>query len=245
MTNKVAVFNYENNQVRSVAVNGDPWFVLADLCKVLELSNPTMVAKKLDLDERAKSDLGLQERNVTLVNESGMYAVILRSDKPQAKPFRKWVTSEVLPAIRKTGKYAMGGGITGEKEELRKKNTEIRAQNARIRTAQLLWKVSEKTDTDYKQVLHARITHLLTGEYLLPLPAVNERTYTAGEIGEKLGVSSNKIGRLANLHGLKTEKYGKYFYDKAKTAEKQVETFRYYECAIEVFRALLDAEVAA
>lgn len=109
MTNKVAVFNYENNQVRSVAVNGDPWFVLADLCKVLELSNPTMVAKKLDLDERAKSDLGLQERNVTLVNESGMYAVILRSDKPQAKPFRKWVTSEVLPAIRKTGKYAMGG----------------------------------------------------------------------------------------------------------------------------------------
>ena len=58
-------------------------------------------------------------------------------------------------------------------------------------------------------------------------------------------MSANKIGRLANLHGLKTEKYGKYFYDKAKTAEKQVETFRYYECAIEVFRALLDAEVAA
>ncbi len=149
------------------------------------------------------------------------------------------------PRNQKDGQICHGGGITGEKEELRKKNTEIRAQNARIRTAQLLWKVSEKTDTDYKQVLHARITHLLTGEYLLPLPAVNERTYTAGKIGEKLGVSANKIGRLANLHGLKTEKYGKYFYDKAKTAEKQVETFRYYECAIEVFRALLDAEVAA
>lgn len=206
------------------------------------LSNPTMVAKKLDLDERAKSDLGLQEKNVTLVNESGMYAVILRSDKPQAKPFRKWVTSEVLPAIRKTGSFAMGGGTSYRHEELREKNTQIREQNARIRTAQLLWKVSEKTDTEYKQVLHARITHLLTGEYLLPLPEVNERTYSAGEMGERLGVSANKIGRLANLHGLKTEQYGKYFYDKAKTAEKQVETFRYYECAVEVFRSLLNAE---
>lgn len=58
-------------------------------------------------------------------------------------------------------------------------------------------------------------------------------------------MSANKIGRLANLHGMKTERYGKYFYDKAKTAEKQVETFRYYESAIEVFRALLNSEVAA
>lgn len=228
--------------MRSLTIKGEPWFVLADLCKVLDLSNPTMVAKKLDLDERAKSDLGLQEKNVTLVNESGMYAVILRSDKPQAKPFRKWVTSEVLPAIRKTGSFAMGGGTSYRHEELREKNTQIREQNARIRTAQLLWKVSEKTDTEYKQVLHARITHLLTGEYLLPLPEVNERTYSAGEMGERLGVSANKIGRLANLHGLKTEQYGKYFYDKAKTAEKQVETFRYYECAVEVFRSLLNAE---
>lgn len=135
-----------------------------------------------------------------------------------------------------------GGGTSYRHEELREKNTQIREQNARIRTAQLLWKVSEKTDTEYKQVLHARITHLLTGEYLLPLPEVNERTYSAGEMGERLGVSANKIGRLANLHGLKTEQYGKYFYDKAKTAEKQVETFRYYECAVEVFRSLLNAE---
>lgn len=210
--------------------------MLSDLCKVLELSNPSRVAQRLDADERSNFKLGRQGNGV-IVNESGMYAVILRSDKPQAKPFRKWVTSEVLPAIRKTGGYT-----TKPVDELRQKNTQIREQNAKIRTAQLLWKVSEKTDTEYKQVLHARITHLLTGEYLLPLPEVNERTYSAGEMGERLGVSANKIGRLANLHGLKTEQYGKYFYDKAKTAEKQVETFRYYECAVEVFRSLLNAE---
>lgn len=247
MSNNVAIFNYEQQQVRMVERKGEPWFVLADLCHILGLSNPTMVSKKLDEDERAKSDLGLQEKNVTIVNESGMYAVILRSDKPQAKPFRKWVTSEVLPQIRKTGAYAMGGGTDyrKENEELRRKNAQIREQNAKIRTAQLLWKISEKTDTDYKQVLHARITHLLTGEYLLPLPEVSERTYSAAEIGERLGVSANKIGRLANAHGLKTEQYGKFFYDKAKTADKQVETFRYYERAVEVFRSLLDAEVTA
>lgn len=236
MINNLTTFDYENNQVRNLIIKGEPWFVLADVCKVLELSNPTMVAKKLDMDERAKSDLGHKEKNVTLINESGLYAVILRSDKPQAKPFRKWVTLEVLPAIRKTGSYQVKQ--TGE---LRQKAVQIREQNARIRTAQLLYKIADKTDTDYKQVLHARITHLLTGEYLLPLPEVKERTYTAEEVGARLGVTANKIGRLANAHGLKTEQYGKYFYDKAKTAEKQVETFRYYEKAVEVFRSLLGA----
>ena len=108
-----------------------------------------------------------------------------------------------------------------------------------------MWKISEKTQTEYKQVLHAKITTLLTGENILPLPAVNERTYSAGEIADMLGTTANKIGRLANLHGLKTEKYGKYFYDKAKTADKQVETFRYYERAIEVLRTLLSSEVVA
>ncbi len=237
--NEVAVFNYESQQVRSIVRGGVPYFVLSDVCRVLGLSNPTMVAKKLDLDERAKSDLGLQERNVTIINESGLYAVILRSDKPQAKPFRKWVTSEVLPSIRKTGGYQIK-----PTDELRQKNILIREQNAKIRTAQLLYKIADKTETDYKQVLHARITHLLTGEYLLPLPEVNERTYSAAEIGERLGVTAYRIGRLANLHGLKTDKYGKYFYDKAKTADKQVETFRYYEKAVDVFKSLLDAEVA-
>lgn len=151
------------------------------------------------------------------------------------------------PANPQNGCVCHGGGTAyrKENEELRRKNAQIREQNAKIRTAQLLWKISEKTDTDYKQVLHARITHLLTGEYLLPLPEVSERTYSAAEIGERLGVSANKIGRLANAHGLKTEQYGKFFYDKAKTADKQVETFRYYERAVEVFRSLLDVEVTA
>lgn len=101
---EVKVWNYERSEVRTIEKDGEPWWILADVCKVLELSNPTMVAKKLDPDERAKLDLGRQGET-TIINESGLYSVILRSDKPQAKPFRKWVTSEVLPSIRKHGAY--------------------------------------------------------------------------------------------------------------------------------------------
>lgn len=236
--NNVAIYRFEQNEVRMVQKGGEPWFVLADLCRVLELSNPSMVAKKLEADERAKSDLGLQEKNVTLVNESGMYAVILRSDKPQAKPFRKWVTSEVLPSIRKTGKYE-----TKQLDDLKAKRVETAQANANVRKANLLLKIADSTQTAYKQVLQAHVTKLLTGEFLLPLPTVDERTYSAGEIADLLGVSANKIGRLSNENGMKTEYYGKWFYDKSRHSDKQVETFRYYERAIEVFRKLL--EVAA
>ena len=91
--------------------------------------------------------------------------------------------------------------------------------------------------------LISSVTKLLTGEFLLPLPEVNELTYSAGEIAERLGTTACKIGHLANIHGMKTEYYGKWFYDKAPHSNKQVETFRYYEKAVEVFRKLL--EVAA
>ncbi|MCH5165651.1 MAG: Bro-N domain-containing protein [Clostridiales bacterium] len=241
MSNLTVFNNQQFGEVRATEINGEPWFVLADVCRVLEIGNTRNVTRRLDIDEKGVHEMDTLggKQNLTVINESGLYSVILRSDKPQAKPFRKWVTSEVLPTIRKTGEYK-----AKPSDELRRKNTEIREQNAKIRTAQLLYKIADKTDTDYKQVLHARITQLLTGEYLLPLPAVNERTYSATEIGERLGVSARRIGMLANAHGLKSAEFGKYFYDKAKTADKQVETFRYYEKSVDVFRSLISAEVA-
>lgn len=107
--NEVQVWNYESSEIRTVQVNGEPWFVLSDVCKVLELSSPHKVAERLDGDEKGRNQIptlgGVQE--MAVVNESGLYTVILRSDKPQAKPFRKWVTSVVLPSIRKTGSYSV------------------------------------------------------------------------------------------------------------------------------------------
>ena len=103
--NELKVWNYNNSEVRIVNINNEPWWVLTDVCKVLELSNATKVAQRLEEDERSNFKLGRQGE-ATIINESGLYSVILRSDKPQAKPFRKWVTSEILPSIRKTGMYA-------------------------------------------------------------------------------------------------------------------------------------------
>ena len=107
------IFNYGEIPVRTVLLDGEPWWVLADVCRVLDLKNPTHVANRLDDDEKQRlgfnptSDVGLGHNGATVINESGLYKVILRSDKPEAKPFTRWVTHEVLPAIRKTGAYSM------------------------------------------------------------------------------------------------------------------------------------------
>ena len=108
MKNEMKIFeNEEFGKVRTVVKDGEPWFVLADICKVLEISNSRMVAGRLDAEElmSVKLTSGGQRREMTAVSESGLYVVILRSDKPQAKPFRKWVTTEILPKIRRTGGY--------------------------------------------------------------------------------------------------------------------------------------------
>ena len=105
--NEITSWNYEGAEVRTVQIDGEPWFVLADICRELEISNSRMVSERLESDElmSAKLTSGGQRREMTIINESGLYTVILRSDKPQAKPFRKWVTSVVLPSIRKHGAY--------------------------------------------------------------------------------------------------------------------------------------------
>lgn len=106
--NEIKIFENETfGKIRVAEINGEPWWVLADVCKVLEIGNSRMVANRLDEDElmSAKLTSGGQKREMTVINESGLYAVILRSDKPQAKSFRKWITSEVIPSIRKNGTY--------------------------------------------------------------------------------------------------------------------------------------------
>lgn len=107
--NELQTFNFNNQPVRTVQLNNQPYWVLKDVCAVLGISNSRMTAERLEDDEVSQTDiidaLG-RSQNTTIITESGLYAVILRSDKPNAKEFRKWVTSEVLPAIRKHGAYA-------------------------------------------------------------------------------------------------------------------------------------------
>lgn len=105
MENKLMVFENEAfGKVRTLNLNGEPWFVAVDVCSVLDLSNPTIAVSRLDEDERAKFNLGRQG-DATIVNEPGLYTLVLGSRKPEAKAFKRWITHEVLPNIRKHGVY--------------------------------------------------------------------------------------------------------------------------------------------
>lgn len=106
--NELQIFNSsEFGQIRTVTKDNEPWFVASDICKALELSNPTMAAQRLDEDERSKFNLGRQGEAV-IVNEFGLYNLVLASRKQGAKDFKRWITHEVLPSIRKSGGYIAG-----------------------------------------------------------------------------------------------------------------------------------------
>jgi anti-repressor protein len=103
--NELQIFNNpEFGQIRVIEKNNEPWFVAKDVCEVLELTNPTVAIGRLDTDEVAKFNLGRQGET-NLINEYGLYSLILGSRKPEAKKFKRWITHEVIPSIRKTGIY--------------------------------------------------------------------------------------------------------------------------------------------
>ena len=139
MTNQLTNFNYEGHDVRTVSINGNPWWILKDVCEVLDLTSPHKVAERLDEDEKGRSlipTLG-GEQELTVVSESGLYNVILRSDKPEARKFKRWVTHDVLPSIRKHGLYAADDLLDDpdlfiraltELKEVRARNTALAVQ---------------------------------------------------------------------------------------------------------------------
>lgn len=105
MENNMQIYKSEKfGEIRTLNLNGEPWFVAVDVCIALDLSNPTIAVSRLDEDERAKFNLGRQG-DATIVNEPGLYTLVLGSRKPEAKAFKRWITHKVIPAIRKHGAY--------------------------------------------------------------------------------------------------------------------------------------------
>ena len=123
MENKLMLFENEAfGKVRTLNLNGEPWFVAADVCKALELGNPSMTVERLDDDEKGISTidtLGGKQR-MAIINEPGLYSLVITSRKPEAKAFKRWITHEVIPAIRKHGVY-----ITDEKLKLFAEHPEL------------------------------------------------------------------------------------------------------------------------
>jgi hypothetical protein fuD12_10852 len=128
--------------------------------------------------------------------------------------------------------------------EAQKKRLEIMDRNSKVREANMWYKLLSQTKTEkHKEVILSYSTRALNGgKEVIPLPLMAQRTLTATEIGDMIGVTGNKIGRLANKYNLKTDDYGYYVHDKAKYSNKEIPNFVYFEHAIEKFKKLLEAE---
>lgn len=174
---------------------------------------------------------GMQETRI--FTEDGIYEVTMLSKTETGKKFRK-VVRGIVKSLRK------GENKIIKTSEYQRLTAEAKLNNSKARMASVLMRLAEKTQIpEFKQVCCSYASAVIAGKPIIPLPEVNKRTYSATEIGDMLGVSANRIGMLANRNNLKTEEYGKKFYDKSRYSSKEVETFRYYENAIQRFKELI------
>lgn len=218
--------------------NGKDIFVTREqIGLALEYANPQKAIGNLHSAHKERMDQfsfldSRNGRNVYFYNRKGIMELCRWSQQPKADAFMDFCW-EVMDGLI-TGKTKLVGMT-----EYQQMMAQTRAENARIRKAQILERLAAQYDGTYRQVLHAHATHELTGEYLLPLPRLEDKTYSASEIGATLGISGHMVGLLTNRHGLKTEQYGAWFNDKAKGHGKEVQSFRYYERIIPVLRRIL------
>lgn len=224
--------------------NDEPYMTAEQLGTCLGYSHPRENINKLVSRNKYLRESGFSAevkmtsprgdtQNTRIFTEDGIYEITMLAKTEKAKEFRAWVR-KLLKSLRK------GDTKLVSMTEYQQMMMQTRAENAKIRKAQILTRLANQYDGTYKQVLNAHATKELTGEYLLPLPQLPDKTYSASELGAMLGVSANKIGTLANRHNLKTEQYGSWFNDKAKHCDKEVQSFRYYPSVIPVLKGLLE-----
>lgn len=228
--------------VRTVTVDCEPYFVGKDVAEALGYADTNKaITTHVDEDDRLndKTALSLGQRGGWLINESGLYSLILSSKLPKAKEFKRWVTAEVLPSIRRTGSYSPDKPAAGSLRE-------IQETNSRIRTAKAIMEFTriETLSESQRNALISKSVEVLTGEPLTITPAlptpIPEKTYSAAEVGNRLGVSAQRIGKLAKENSMKTSEYGEWYKDKSPYSSKEVDTFRYNEKAVERFRIIIE-----
>lgn len=223
--------------------DNEPYMTAKQLGECLGYSDPIIAINKLvKRNEYLKSkefsvltklvSTDDKQYNTRIFTEDGIYEITMLAKTEKAKEFRSWVR-KILKSLRR------GETKLVSMTEYQRMMAQTRSENAKIRKAQILTRLAEQYDGTYKQVLNSYATKELTGEHLLPLPQLPDKTYTATELGEMFGVSANKIGIITNRHNLKTDQYGAWFNDKAKGHNKEVQSFRYYSSVIPVLREIL------
>lgn len=214
--NELKIFNFNDQEVRTLLIDDEPYFVGKDVAMILGYSN-TRDALNKHVDVEDKNTVAIHDGikrgnpNQVVINESGLYSLILSSKLPTAKKFKRWVTSEVLPAIRKTGSYTVKAKSTEVERQL---NRQIRKMYADNRRAELMMRLADaETTTRARKVeLRNRAAMILIG----PQHSYQE-AYTAKYIADRTGVTPKMVGTIANLNHLKAEdgeanEYGHYEY---------------------------------
>ena len=233
--NQIQIFNNtEFGEIRTMEINGEPWFVGKDVATALGYTNASKALNDhVDSEDKLNNETlsSLGQRGGWLINESGMYSLILGSKLDGAKRFKRWVTSEVLPSIRKSGAYATDSAAAEYKaRELRIKemNAQARLLNAETRRLVALQKEKglSKVAVD---TLAIKAMEEISGKDLGDYLPQTGRLYSASEVGNAFGISAAKVGRIANAYGLKTEEYGVMVLDKSRYSSKEVSSFRYNE----------------
>lgn len=198
--NDIQIFNFQSNEVRVVKDdNGEPWFVAKDVCDVLGLTNSRVAVSPLDEDEKGVSKVYTPsgEQKMCVINESGLYALVIRSNKPNARKFRKWVTSEVLPSIRKHGGYIAANGTESVEELYMRAMESLHAALERQKaiTAEQTKQLEQQApDVEYcNTVLAAKNLH------------------TVNSIATHLGTTAVRLNRLLLIHGYIYKKGGIYY----------------------------------
>ena len=183
--------------------------------------------KIMELSPKAHED-------VALITESG-YLMLVKS-----------FTDDLAWAVQRelVNNYFRVKATLKPMTDYQKEQTRLKEENAHIRKAQILERLANQYEGTYRQILHAYATKELSGKFLLPLPELEEKTYSATEIGELLGITANRVGLLTNRYDLKTEQYGQWFKDKSRYSDKEVSSFRYFERVIPVLQDLLDREAS-
>lgn len=224
--------------VRVVECNGEPWFVASDVCRALSIINSRDAIARLDDDEKGvvSTDTPGGMQNMTVTNEPGLYTLVLGSRKPEAKAFKRWITHEVIPSIRKTGSYSVSQAETA---------ADVRAKAMLLNAKSRMLAAASKAVSNFNlspvalETLGLTMIEEYAGVKTGYRPPV-EKTYTATELGQMFGVSANMIGRIAKEHGLKTEQYGITVLDKGRNSEKQVPCFRYNEAGKQRIAELIE-----
>lgn len=242
MSKEIQIFdNKQFGKIRMIEIDDKPYFVATDIAKALGYANSSDAVKKhcrwVAKCEVPHPQSKTKTLEVNVIPEGDMYRLITNSELPSAEKFESWVFDEVLPSIRKTGQY------NAKSSNLKDKEIEARYNNSLTRKANLYLKIATinpNLPKEYVQVLQSKAAETLNdGNMVIPLPKAERKTYSAKEIGEQLGISPNKVGRLANENNLKTDEYGIEVWDKSKYSNKEVQTFRYYDSVIPVFKKLL------